>query len=584
MSWIILYRYRKYLWVQIKECTVYLNTVNLVSLFIFICTLTNSWASIFLINWICGMVALFGSFYLGSQGILTLFCSATLLLLIKSIKMLHTVLLLKARMFISLGSLGFLSNKYILYFNLQLDLYNLSFILLTLTIGFFALVFSFSYMRSEPRLLMFLYLLFFFLISMVLLLSSGNFETLLLGWELIGCYSFLLISFWFTRVGTFKSSFKAFTFNKLSDVCLLLCFIINANYLPNVIGTSFNSIYLLNTVYINILGVSYCLGSVFIGSLVVCSFCKSAQFGFHLWLPDSMEAPVPASALIHSATLVSAGIFLLGRSPVITLAPTFSLLILFWGSFTALYGGVVASYQTDLKKILAYSTISHCGFMFTLIIFQDLFTLIIYLHFHGWFKSYSFMLVGSIISKNNNYQDYRRCGGSVSVYGASSIVLMISLCGLGGLPFLVGFFNKHFLLLNTFQLTTYSSIVLLFSSAFTGLFYTQKTIKYLYSGPVKSALTTYSSLQGGYGSQRQTVDSYSFLLLILFYSIIISIFSFSVLYLTMSWVKVTDSNFTYISYLFFFIYFSLLVSFHKTQYTLLLILTYLGIKILYVIW
>jgi NADH:ubiquinone oxidoreductase subunit 5 (subunit L)/multisubunit Na+/H+ antiporter MnhA subunit len=210
-----------------------------------------------------------------------------------------------------------------------------------------------------------------------------------------------------------------------------------------------------------------------------------------------MEAPVPASALIHSATLVSAGIFLLGRHEILTTSELVSDFLLIWCSATALYGGLVAAYQTDLKKILAYSTISHCGFLMLLVVYNNVFGLVLYLHLHGWFKSYSFMASGNIISKYLGYQDYRRMGGSSSFISLEILVLSISISCLGGLPFLLGFFNKHYLLLLMSESVSVVSSLFTLGAAFTGLLYTVKTVYSLTAVPFKNTSSQKTSLMFG---------------------------------------------------------------------------------------
>lgn len=144
---------------------------------------------------------------------------------------------------------------------------------------------------------------------------------------------------------------------------------------------------------------------------IISAFVKSAQFGFHIWLPDSMDAPVPASALIHSATLVSAGVFLLLRlTPLFELSIYSAYIIPLIGSFTAFLGGLCASYQSDIKRILAYSTISHCGFlMLCFSLYIPEYT-ILYLYVHGFFKAAVFLCAGNIIRFSRNYQDFRKMG------------------------------------------------------------------------------------------------------------------------------------------------------------------------------
>ena len=175
--------------------------------------------------------------------------------------------------------------------------------------------------------------------------------------------------------------------------------------------------------------------------LLISSSVKSAQLFGHLWLPDSMEAPVPASSLIHSATLVSAGIYLILKFQIIFIITNLSQVIFILGSITACYGGIVAASQTDVKKLLAYSTISHCGFIFTTISLNNFIVTIVYLYLHGLFKAVTFFCVGSLI-KYNNTQDMRLMGmGKPLVF--NTITLIVASINLGGLPFTFGSLYKQ---------------------------------------------------------------------------------------------------------------------------------------------
>jgi len=179
--------------------------------------------------------------------------------------------------------------------------------------------------------------------------------------------------------------------------------------------------------------------------LFICSLFKSAQILGHLWLPDSMEAPVPASALIHSATLVSAGVYLLLRfTPLIVLAQ-FQGIILLTGAVTAAYGGLISASQTDMKKLLAYSTVSHCGFLFVTIGTEFYFTSVIYLFLHGLFKASTFFCAGSFIRVAGS-QDTRNMGALNRVLPADTVFLLICAFNLGGLPFSLGYLYKGVLI------------------------------------------------------------------------------------------------------------------------------------------
>lgn len=377
--------------------------------------------------------------------------------------------------YINLGSWIYLSSDYHIDFEFLFDTISFAFSYLTLTIGFFVYIYSFSYFRYEPLVDRLLILLNSFMISMIVLVTAGNLVVLFLGWELIGLTSFFLINFWTTRINTFKSAFKAFSFNKLSDFFLLLAIILIYNVFSTLDILSINTmvlVYLNNHIvlfetnlnYINLI----CL--CFLGS----AFIKSAQFGFHIWLPDSMEAPVPASALIHSATLVSAGIFLILRFyPLFELVLWAKILMILIGSFTAFYGGWVAAVQTDIKRLLAYSTISHCGFLMCLCGLNMVPYVLLYLYVHGFFKALVFMCAGNVIRFAKNIQDYRRMGNFSKYLPFECTTSFICLINLAGLPGTYGFFIKHtlFLVLLNNSYYYYISFILIFLAAFSGIFY-----------------------------------------------------------------------------------------------------------------
>jgi len=175
--------------------------------------------------------------------------------------------------------------------------------------------------------------------------------------------------------------------------------------------------------------------------LIGAAFIKSAQLGGHVWLPDSMEAPVPASSLIHSATLVSAGIYLILRFNFIFDCTQYCKLIIpVMGSLTAAYGGVCAIAQSDIKKTLAYSTISHCGFLMVLCATEMNEFTILYLYVHGFFKAGVFMCVGNVLRISHGYQDTRKMGGLLKYLPFEYFCAIIGVINLAGLPFTFGFF------------------------------------------------------------------------------------------------------------------------------------------------
>jgi NADH:ubiquinone oxidoreductase subunit 5 (subunit L)/multisubunit Na+/H+ antiporter MnhA subunit len=385
---------------------------------------------------------------------------------------------------IFLGKWFYLNYNTKINFNFLIDTVSFSFILLTTTIGFFVYMYAFSYFRYEPLVDRFLLFLCSFIISMIFLVSSGNIIMMFLGWELIGLTSFFLINFWVTRVGTLKAAFKAFSFNKISDFFMLMFVIIVYNFLYDFdIQSINNQIHLYYNFKINLLNISVNLIELLSFVILSAAFIKSAQLGPHVWLPDSMEAPVPASSLIHSATLVSAGIFLILRFYPIFEYSYYSFIILpIIGSLTAAYGGLIAAFQSDIKRILAYSTISHCGFLMVLCSFNLNEFVVLYLYVHGFFKASVFMCVGNVIRISKNYQDFRRMGLFYKYLPFECFCAFVCLFNLAGLPFTLGFFIKHLLFLggNNNIILYYFVTFNLLIGAIAGLFYSHRILYYVF--------------------------------------------------------------------------------------------------------
>lgn len=378
-----------------------------------------------------------------------------------------------------------------------IDSISFSFMLLTTTIALFVYIYAFSYFRHQPLMDRFLLFLLSFVISMIFLVISGNTIMLFLGWELIGFTSFCLINFWTPKASTLKSGFKAFVFNKISDffmfIFLVLTFFLHSTFDISVINEQSYKYELLS---LNLLGTSVSYLEFIALMILGASFIKSAQIGGHVWLPDSMEAPVPASALIHSATLVSAGIYMILRFNLIFDVVFFcKFLIPVIGSLTAAYGGVSACSQTDIKKILAYSTISHCGFLMVLCATEMNEFTILYLYAHGFFKAVVFMCVGNVLRISNGCQDVRRMGGFLKYLPFEYYCILIGLLNLAGLPFTFGFFIKHLLFINLgnhFYLWLFVLINCLVG-AFSGLFYSYIIVYYTFIDFKKGYMSQYNN-------------------------------------------------------------------------------------------
>lgn len=370
----------------------------------------------------------------------------------------------------------------------------------TLFIGLMSIFFTHYYMWGEVHASRFSRLLLLFLFSMLLLLTSDNLITLFLGWELIGLYSFLLINFWVTKTTALKSAFKALLYNQLSDAALLGFIVVTFLQTKQCAITS-NDLNLHDT---NSHLAAMCL--------IVCAGCKSAQAPFHYWLPDSMEAPIPASALIHSATLVSAGVFLVIRLwEVHQLPPLFSQLLVYMSVITIVCGGVGAAAQSDLKKTLAYSTISNCGFMMLFGVLNSKSLCFFYFLFHGIFKALSFLLVGAIVLIMGHKQDWRynnlnSCSRHSLLAGLSITILL-----LGAWPLFTNNFIKH---INLSSLTTPSTLVYTQAFVFAGtllgslmsLVYSAQILTNLYSTTNIKAQPTGLQSQGGLQIPKQLIS------------------------------------------------------------------------------
>lgn len=357
-------------------------------------------------------------------------------------------------------------------FSFRLDSLSYLFILLVVVIGLGTNFYVLNYLKYEANEDIFALLINWFMFSMIFLTLSNNLFSLFLGWESIGLSSFFLINFWNTRRGTIKSSFKAFFFNKISDVFLFL-FLILINT-----ATSLNDINTLNSSLFLQLFELTSTSELAAICLFCCTLFKSAQLFGHLWLPDSMEAPVPASALIHSATLVSAGVYLLLRFNSIISLFHLQVYCVWIGSITAAFGGIVSAAQTDMKKLLAYSTISHCGFLFVLISTQMYILVIIYLFLHGLFKASTFFCAGSFIRIAGS-QDTRNMGALNRILPVDTLFLLICAFNLGGLPFSMGFLYKNVFLISL--LNTYNQILIIgfaIISLLSSLVYTYRLVYY----------------------------------------------------------------------------------------------------------
>ncbi len=302
-------------------------------------------------------------------------------------------------------------------------------------------LYSFGYMKSDEGYHRFFSYLNFFVFSMLLLVLAGNFVLLIVGWAFVGFASYALISFWYRRTTATKAGMKAFVINVVGDIGLVLA----AFLIFRELGT-----FEYGEVFAKAPGV-FARGEWTVTAicllLLVGAFAKSAQIPFHTWLPDAMEGPTPVSSLIHAATMVTAGVYLIARTHVLFyLAPTAADIAAFVGLATLLVAGTIAIAQTDLKRAIAYSTMSQIGYMIMGVSIGAYAQGLFHLMTHAFFKALLFMTAGSIISAMANRQDIDRMSGFWKAMRFTSLMLVIGGLALAAFPLTSGFFSKDSIL------------------------------------------------------------------------------------------------------------------------------------------
>lgn len=328
-------------------------------------------------------------------------------------------------------------------FSFTLDGLSALMLLLVSGLSIFIQQFSTSYMSKDENYRKYFVYFNFFVFSMLVLVMSSNFLIMFLGWELVGLSSYLLISFWSSKTSAAKAGNKAFILNRIGDFGFLvgLMFILNTfksfdfqEVLHKANDTPVNTITVI-TLF-----------------LILGAFGKSAQFPLFSWLPDAMEGPTPASALIHAATMVTAGVFMLVRiSPLLQYSETTSFVVLVIGLLTALISAFSAINQYDIKKVLAYSTISQLGFMFIAIGVGAYVAAVFHLLTHAFFKALLFLGAGAVIEALHHEQDIRNMGGLRKKMPLTAGMMGVGTLAISGIPPLAGFWSKDEILASIFS-------------------------------------------------------------------------------------------------------------------------------------
>ena len=319
---------------------------------------------------------------------------------------------------------------------------------LVLTLTSFALYFGIEYMYREAFINRLLYLLNMFATSVVFLFFCYDYFLIMLSWECIGLFSLLLVNFYSTRIYTIKAAQKTFVFSRVSDMFMFISFLLTVVVFNSTdLSVLFLQIPFMTFHFLFIGTSAWHFLTFFSMSLVLSGGIKAAQFFAHVWLPDAMEAPTPASALIHSSTLVVAGVFLIIRFSILfefTLFTNYFLILL--GALTLSFGAITAVFQNDIKKLVAYSTISQIGYLVCGCGFCCYEEVLIYLIVHALNKAFLFVLVGYTVHFFNGNTDMRQMGGAYA-YSFDITVLLFGACfNLAGLPYSAGFLGKEFLL------------------------------------------------------------------------------------------------------------------------------------------
>lgn len=428
---------------------------------------------------------------LGYEGVKIFSCSALFFIcLISILSFVETVILESNNSFYlwSWFDLGMLYNN----IQFQFDQVVCSMLVLVSLVSFFVHLFSTSYMDGDPHLPRFMSYLSLFTFFMIILVTSNNLVQLFIGWEGVGLCSYLLISFWYTRIQANKAAIKAMVLNKVGDIGLLLAMVLIWNSIGSLDYNSiFSYSFFLSQEDVSLDLISFLLLIGVVG--------KSAQIGLHTWLPDAMEGPTPVSALIHAATMVTAGVFLIIRmSPFFEHTPSILLVIVLIGSITAFFTSSIGLTQNDLKKVIAYSTCSQLGYMVMICGFSQYNSGLFHLVNHGFFKALLFLSAGSIIHALSDEQDFRKMGTMNIITPFSYACIIVGSVSLMGLPFLTGFYSKD-LIIELIYGEHYLRFALWLGvlSAFITAFYSFRLIHFTFFNAPQSNISYFSKSHEG---------------------------------------------------------------------------------------
>jgi NADH-quinone oxidoreductase subunit L len=324
--------------------------------------------------------------------------------------------------------------------SVQLDALSAFMCLVVTGVGSLIIIYSTGYMWDDPGFLRFFAYMDLFIFSMLMLVLAGNFALLIVGWGLVGLASYLLIGFWYERRSAVLAARKAFVMNVIGDVAMVLA--------AGVIYWNLHSLD-YGTVFTRAASLPFNGGVILAITLLllVGAVAKSAQLPLHTWLPDAMEGPTPVSALIHAATMVTAGVYLVARMhPLYLHAPAASNVVAIIGAVTAIFAATIALAQTDIKRVLAYSTMSQIGYMFLAVGVGSYAAGLFHLMTHAFFKALLFLAAGNVIHAMADEQDIRLMGGLKRALPWSRLAFGAGALAISGVPLFSGFFSKEAIL------------------------------------------------------------------------------------------------------------------------------------------
>jgi len=355
-------------------------------------------------------------------------------------------------------------------------------------------LYSIGYMSHDPHNQRFFSYLSLFTFMMIILVTANNFLLMFVGWEGVGVCSYLLVSFWFTRIAANQSSISAFITNRVGDCFLTIGMFAILWSFGNI---DYTTVFSLAPFYsenvIIIIGICLLIGAM----------AKSSQVGLHVWLPMAMEGPTPVSALIHAATMVTAGVYLLMRaSPLIEYSSTVLLLCLWLGAITTVFSSLIGLFQQDIKKVIAYSTMSQLGMMVIAVGLSSYNIALFHLVNHAFYKGLLFLGAGAVIHAVADNQDFRKYGGLISYLPLTYSVMLIASLSLVAFPYMTGFYSKDFILESAYGQYHLSSIIVYYIATIGAMFTTLYSVKVLY-------LTFLTNPNGPLINYKESKDLYS---------------------------------------------------------------------------